>query len=195
MEERDLRNNYVFTLVKFILFLIIFCFFIELVKEFWKEAKANGNFSITAFVLSMLSAFGFYVFLTDLNNSYKKIQNFFFRSSFFTLLFPSTLIILGIGYFLFPRLLNFSFNKAIFIFVGGFVLTTHLIFIAREIKGHTLNTFVNYLFFLSILSTLNLFLFELYLKIGFKIRIGKIALEGVKNGSTLIQSIFTQAFR
>lgn len=195
MEERSLRNNYIFTLVKSLLFLIIFCFFIELFKEFCKVLKGKDNFSINVFFFSMLSAFSFYIFLADLNNFYNKIQNFFFRSYFFSLLFPSVVIILGVGYLIIPRLLNIPINKDIFLFAGTFALTGHLIFVARRLKGHTFNSFINYIFIFSLLCTLNLFLFEFYLKIAFKVNIGKMAFVGIKNGAGLIQSLFTHTFR
>ena len=195
MEERGLRNSYVVTLVKSLLFLIIFCFFIELFKEFCKVFKEKDNYSINVFFFSMLSAFSFYIFLADLNNFYNKIQNFFFRSYFFSLLFPSVVIILGVCYLIIPRLFNIPISKDIFIFAGTFALTGHLIFVARQLKGHTFNSFINYIFTFSILCTLNLFLFEFYLKIAFKVNIGKITLAGIKNGAELMQSLFTHTFR
>jgi len=147
------------------------------------------------FTLSIVSAFGFYVFLADLNDFYKKVQDFFFRSSFFSLVFPAVLLVLGLGYLVIPKLLKLSINKHIFIFAGTFILISHFIFIARQLKGYTVNTFINYLFVFSILGTLNLFLFELYLRIAFKINIAKITLAGIKGGAELVQNLFTLTFR
>jgi len=195
VEESGLRNNYIFALIKFILFLIIFCFLAEVTKEFWKEIRAKENFDLAIFVLSLLSCFGFYVFVCDLNNVYKRIQNFFFRSSFFSLVFPSILIILGLGFFFLPKVLSVTYDRDIFVFIGGFVFTGHLIFIAKESKGHNFAAVINYLFIFSILYILNLILFGLYLKISYPIRIGNVALEGMKQGAALIQTIFSQALR
>ncbi len=195
MEERELRNNYIFTLVKFALFLIVFCFLVELTREFWRELKTTESFSTAVLIISMLSAFSFYVFISDLNQFYKSIQNFFFHSSFFAYLVPSVLVIVGVGYFFLPKIFNITFNKDIFTFIGGFVLTGHMIFIARGNQGHNFPTVINYLFIFSILYILNLLLFSVYLRVGFNIDIGKFIFEGMKGGATLIQSIFTQAFR
>ncbi|MCF7907547.1 MAG: hypothetical protein K9L86_01545 [Candidatus Omnitrophica bacterium] len=195
VEESGLRNNYIFALIKFVLFLIIFCFLAEVTKEFWHELRTKENFDIAVLVLSLVSCFGFYAFVADLNGLYKGIQNFFFRSSFFTLVFPSILIVLGLGFFFLPKVLSLNYSRDIFVFVGGFVFTGHLIFIARETKGHTFATVINYLFLFSILYLLNLIFFGIYLKISYPIRIGNVALEGMKQGAALIQTIFTQALR
>jgi len=195
VEESGFKNNYLFTLVKFILFLIIFCFLAEMTKEFWKEIRSKENFDIAVFVLSLVSCFGFYAFIADLNGVYKGIQNFFFRSSFFTLVFPSLLILLGLGFFLLPKVLQFTYNRDIFVFIGGFVLVMHLVFIARETKGHNFSAVINYLFIFSILYLLNLIIFSIYLKISYSMGIGKLILEGAKQGAILIQTIFTQALR
>jgi len=81
----------------------------------------------------------------------------------------------------------------IFVFLGGFTLTSHLTFVARENKGRSFAAFINYLFIFSILYILNLTLLELYLKIAFRLHIGEILIEGIKGGTTLIQNVFTQA--
>ena len=195
MDESGLRNNYVFTLVKLALFLIILCFLIALTKEFWREVKITDAFDIKVLVISILCAFSFYVFIADLNGFYKGIQKFFFHSTFFAYLIPSVLVLIGIGYFFLPKVLNVVFSKDTFVFVGGFALIGHLIFVARGNQGHNFPTAVNYLFIFSILYILNLILFLVYLRIGFPIDIGKVIFEGMKGGASLIQSISTQAFR
>jgi hypothetical protein len=192
MEERGLRHSYFFTLIKFVLFLIIFCFLVELSREFLKECKSKEEFNLGVLYLSILSPFVFYTFISDLNNTYRKIQNFFFRTSFLSFLFPTLLIILGIGFFILPKVFDFSFNRNNFLFWGGAILTCHLIFIARETKGHNFTSFVNYLFILSILYTINLILFGLYLRVGFSIDLGKVISGGIKEGYLLIQNLFTQ---
>lgn len=195
MDESGLKNNYIFTLIKFFLSLIILCFLVALTREFWKEAKTTEIFNIRVLVVSILSVFSFYVFITDLNNFYKGIQRFFFHSTFFAYLVPSLLVLLGIGYFFLPRIFDFSFNRDTFTFLGGFVLTGHLIYVARGNQGHNFPTVINYLFIFSILYILNLILFSLYLKVGFRIDVGKIIFGGMKSGVALIQNITIQAFK
>ncbi|NQT28563.1 MAG: hypothetical protein HQ570_03090 [Candidatus Omnitrophica bacterium] len=195
MDEGGLRNNYIFTLVKLALFLIILCFLVALTREFWQEVNTTEAFNVKVLVVSILCAFSFYVFIADLNSFYKGIQKFFFHSTFFAYLIPSVLVLMGIGYFFLPKILNLVFSKDAFVFVGGFTLTGHLIFVARGNQGNNFPTVVNYLFIFSILYILNLLLFSVYLKIGFSINIGRIIFDGMKGGSGLIQSISTQAFR
>ncbi len=193
VEEGGLKNNYLFVLIKFVLFLIIFCFLAEITKEFWRQIRAKEDFDLAVFILSLVSCFAFYTFVADLNGVYKGVQSFFFfHSSFFALVFPSLLILSGLGFFLLPKVLQFTYNREVFLFTGGFLLTMHLIFIARETKGHNFASVINYLFTFSILYILNLIFFTLYLKISYPIQIGSIILQGAKQGAVLIQTIFTQ---
>ena len=194
MDERGLHNNYFFTLVKFILFLAIFCFISQMSRGFFANFGSKEGLKIGVLCMSILSPFIFYTFFADFNNTYKKIQRFFFRSAFFSLLMPSLLILLLLGYFLLPKIFHFGFNKDVFLYLGGVSLTAHFIFIARELKGSTLVSFINYLFIISILYAFNLILFGIYLNIAFKINLGDIITSGVKNGSFLIQNLFTQIF-
>ena len=195
MDESGLRNNYIFTLIKLALFLLIFCFLVALTREFWREVTTTEALKADVLIISILCGFSFYVFITDLNNSYKSIQRFFFHSTFFAYLIPSVLVMTGIGYFFLPKILNTTFSKDAFTFIGGFVLTGHMIFVARGNQGHNFTTAVNYLFIFSILYILNLLLFSVYLRIGFHFSVGEVIFDGIKNGASLIQSIATQAFR
>ena len=195
MDEGGLRNNYVFTLVKLVLFLILFSFLVELTKELWQELKIKESFNLNILVISILSSFAFCTFCTDLNDYYRHIQKFFFRTPFVSLLFPSVLILLSAGYFLLPKFMNTTYNKDIFIFLGGFAFTTHLTLIARETRGRNFTTFVNYLFIFSILYILNLIILGVYFRIGFNVYVGKVIVEGIKGGAGLIQSIFSQVLR
>lgn len=192
MGDSGLRNNFVVTLLKFMLFLLLFCFFSELVKEFGREIRTVEGFKTNILYIAILSSLAFYIFIADLNGFYGKVQKFFFRSSMVSFLVPSVLIILGIGYFFLPKIWGFSFDKNIFVFLGGFVVTAHLNYIAQETKGHTFNAFINYLFVFSILSIINLLLFAVYLKVAFNIHIGEIFIEGVKNSVFLLRFLFAR---
>ncbi|MBD3269155.1 MAG: hypothetical protein GF379_03095 [Candidatus Omnitrophica bacterium] len=66
---------------------------------------------------------------------------------------------------------------------------------ARELKGGNFSAVVNYLFLFSILYILNFMLFLVYIRIGFFLSIGEVIFEGVKDGASLLQQIFTQALR
>lgn len=195
MEKVGSRNNYFFILIKFILFLIIFCFLVEISQEFFKEMRTEEKLEINIFFLSVLSCFVFYTFVADLNNFYKKIQKFFFHSSFFSFLMPSLLLLSGISFFIFPKVFNLTFNRDTFLFLGGFIFASHLIFIARETKGSSFTAFIDYLFFFSLLYVVNLFLFGLYLKVIFEIHLGGAILKGIDGGVYLIRNILTQIFK
>ncbi|MBD3246721.1 MAG: hypothetical protein GF333_06875 [Candidatus Omnitrophica bacterium] len=195
MEERGVQNNYIFTLVKFVLFLLLFCFLVEISREFIAAVKSEGALRAQVLFFSILSCFAFYTFFSDLNSFYKKVQRFFFRSSFFSYLVPGLLILVGIGFFVLPKVFHLSVDKNIFLQTGGFLFTAHLIYVAREIKGATFPTFINYLFLFSILYIINLIIFGLYLKVGFSIPVGRVVFDGLQQGAVMIQTLFTQIFR
>jgi hypothetical protein len=192
MEEKGAKHNYFFTLIKFFLFLIIFCFVVSLCKEFFRGIKGVEGLKVNILFLSVLSAFAFYTFVADLNEFYKKIQNFFFHASFFSYLVPSFLILLGLGYFILPKVFNLGIDREIFLYLGGFIFISHLIFIARETKGDTFSAFINYLFNFSILFVVNLIFLGFYLLIAFKIDLGKVVVDGLTGGALLIKNLFTQ---
>jgi len=192
MQEKTLSSNYLFTFIKFILFLLIFCFAFSFTKFFIKEVRLEKDINFNILSLSFLSCFLFYTFFVDLNNLYSKIQKFFFHSNVFSLVVPSFLIVLGLGFFLIPKIFNLNFDKNLFLFLGGFILISHLIFIARDLKKGSFSGFINYLFIFSILYIINLLLFSIYLNIAFKIDLVKILIEGSKDGAFLIKNLFNQ---
>lgn len=191
-EKPAAKQNYFLTLIKFFLFLIIFCFLVSLSKQFYREIKGIEDLNVDMLFLSILSAFSFYTFVADLNDFYKKMQNFFFHSSFASYMVPSFLILLGLGYYILPKVFNAEIDKGIFIFLGGFISTSHLIFVARETKGNTFAAFINYLFTFSILYIVILFLLAAYLTAAFKIDLHKILVDGIMGGAALIKDLFGQ---
>ena len=195
MQEKTLSSNYLFTFIKFILFLLIFCFAFSFTKFFIKEVRLEKDINFNILSLSFLSCFLFYTFFVDLNNLYSKIQKFFFHSNVFSLVVPSFLIVLGLGFFLIPKIFNLNFDKNLFLFLGGFILISHLIFIARDLKKGSFSGFINYLFIFSILYIINLLIFSIYLNIAFKIDLAKILVEGSKDGAFLIKNLFSQISR
>jgi hypothetical protein len=163
-------------------------------KLFLAELRNISSSSVTIFIASIFSCFVFYTFVVNLRSLYRKIQMFFFRSTFVSYIIPFVLFIAGISCFILPKVFNFSLRPNLFIFLGGFIFTAHLSYIAAESKGTTFPDFVHYLFILSILYILNLLFLGLYLNAFFNFHIGKIAIEGIKSGAILIQSVFAQAF-
>lgn len=195
MEERDLKNNYIFALIKLVLFLLIFCFLVEIIKNFLQELQAVRGLSFSVFITSILATFAFYIFFLDLNNFYRSLQKFFFRSTFFSCLLPSLLIILSLSYFFLPRIFNFSVNKGVFIFSGTFALFSHLIYVSKVTRGSSFIPIVNYLFIFSIFFILNIILFGFYLRIIFNFELANVLLSGVQGGAGLIRDVFVCSFR
>lgn len=188
------KTNYLFTLVKFFLFILLFSFLVAFSKEFYREVRGIKDFDLDIFFISLLTCFVFYFFIADLNNLYKTIQKFFFHSSTFSLFVPPVLVLLGLGYLVIPRVFGLAFDKNVFLFFGSFVGMAHLIYAARETRGGTFTEFINYVFVFSILYMLVLVMFEMYVRIAYPIDIGRINVEGAKNGAGLIKSLFMQVF-
>ena len=189
-----MKNNYIFTFVKFFLFLFLFCFLAEITRKFLYAGSDEGLFNVGVFLASVVSCLIFYIFIADLNPLYKSVQLFFFRTTFVSYLMPFILLIIGIGGFILPKVFNVTLNRDIFIFCGGFIFTAHMIYISSETKGNTFPDFINYLFLLSLLYIINIVLLGLYINAAFKFRIFKVLVDGVAAGGKLIQSIFLQLF-
>ena len=192
MTENSSRHNYLVILLELILFLLILCFLVEISKVFFSTMVFSVGLKMRVFIASVLSGFMFYAFIVDLNDLYKKIQGFFFKSSVFAYLVPFFLLIAGLGYFILPKLINVKFSESLFLFVGGFILTSHLSFIAYELKETSFSGFINYLFFFSLLYLANLLFFGMYLKAAFSFNLFEVLVEGIKNGADLIQTLIGQ---
>ncbi|MDD4294611.1 MAG: hypothetical protein PHP69_03750 [Candidatus Omnitrophica bacterium] len=189
------QDNYIFTILKFILFLFLLAFLSQFTVEFFNETKLKGDFSEHALFFSVLTPFIFYMFCGDLNSLYKRSQQFFFRSQVLMLMFPALLIFTGLGFLIIPRIFNLSYGNNIFVFLGGALSVMHLIFIAKEIKGTSFSGYISYLFNFSILYILILLFFVLYLRVTFNLDIGAIVINGIKGGADLIKDIFLRIFR
>jgi len=194
MERRSLRSNYLLSIGKLILFLILLCFAVKFTQTFMQELKTCEDFDTSVFYFSILFPFLFYTFVGDLNNVYYKVQKFFFRSDFFSLVFPSLLVISAISFFIFPKLFNFSFDKRFFILTGGIFFIIHLIFVARNIKSSSFVGFSGYLLNFTLIYLLTLLLLVVYFNINFKLSFGEIIQTGTKKGVILLKQISSQLF-
>jgi len=189
-----LRSNYLLGIGKLILFLILLCFAVKFTQTFIQELKTCEDFDMSVFYFSILFPFLFYTFVGDLNNIYYKVQKFFFRSDFFSLVFPSLLVISGISFFIFPKLFNLSFNKGFFILTGGIFFIIHLIFVARNIKSSSFVGFSGYLLNFTLIYLFTLLLLTVYFNINFKFSLGEIIQAGTKKGAVLLKQISSQLF-
>lgn len=188
------KHSLFFTIIKFFLFLIIFCFLVSFTREFIRVAKSTKDLGSNIVFVSMLSTFMFYAFFVDLNELYKKIQQFFFHASQVAHFMPALLILSGILYFVLPKVFHFDFDKRFFAFLGGFILMCHLIYVARETKGTTFADFVSYLFMFSIIYIISLLILGIYLTVAFELDLAKFTIASLKNGAILIRNLFTQLF-
>ncbi|OPX29517.1 MAG: hypothetical protein B1H08_03625 [Candidatus Omnitrophica bacterium 4484_171] len=194
MEKRELRSNYIIAFINLFLFLIFFCFSYSLTKELVKTFRLNDAIKIWVLFLGLSFPFIFYTFIVDLNNAYEKVQHFFFRGTFLNLVIPSILIILLVGYFIFPKMFNISFNRNMFLFLGSFSFAAHLVFAARETKSASFTGFINYFLSMTMIYIFILFLFGVYLLIGYDYSLKTVIINGTKNGFSLIKEIILQLF-
>jgi len=167
---------------------------VKFTQTFIQELKTCEDFDMSVFYFSILFPFLFYTFVGDLNNIYYKVQKFFFRSDFFSLVFPSLLVISGISFFIFPKLFNLSFNKGFFILTGGIFFIIHLIFVARNIKSSSFVGFSGYLLNFTLIYLFTLLLLTVYFNINFKFSLGEIIQAGTKKGAVLLKQISSQLF-
>jgi len=194
MEKRELRSNYIIAFINLFLLLIFFCFAYSFTKELIKVFRLNEAIRIWIFFFGLSFPFIFYTFVVDLNNAYEKVQYFFFRSTFLNLVVPSLLIILLVGYFLFPKIFGISFNKDIFLFLGSFSFAAHLVFVARQTKSTSFTGFINYFFSMTMIYIFILIIFGVYLLIGYDYSLKTALCNGTKNGFILIKEIILQLF-
>lgn len=189
------RLNYLLAILKLLMFIFILPFAVEGSRLLYKEIQLNTDINHTLLLASLFICLLFYIFIADLNNLYSKIQKFFFRNSFLSLLLPSLLVIAAIFSFIFPKIFNIPINKEFFIFWGGFVFMMHFIYISHHSRGGSFTTFVNYIFLITVLYIFNIFLFSLYLKTSFPLKAGKLFVETSKEGWGLIHSLFFSFFK
>ncbi len=192
MAHYESRNNYLITLAKFVGFVIVFCFMVKFSSNLLGKMRGLVDLKLSVFYVSVFTAFVFYLFIADLNNFYDHVQNFFFRHSFVNLIIPSILVILALGYFIIPKIWDISFNKSTFVFLGGFVLTVHLVYIAQQTREASFVGFVNYLFMFSILYIVNLALFGVYLKVAYDFHLGALIFDSLKDSTSLVQDLYQQ---
>jgi len=194
MGKRELRSNYIIAFINLFLFLIFLCFAYSLTKELVKIFRLNDAIKTWVLFFGLSFPFIFYTFIVDLNNAYEKVQHFFFRGTFLNLIIPSVLIILLVGYFIFPKMFNISFNRNMFLFLGSFSFAAHLVFVARETKSTSFTGFINYFLSTTTIYIFIFFVFGVYLLIGYDYSFKTVIVNGTKNGFALIKEIILQLF-
>lgn len=193
--EKFGSRSYLITLGKFIVFVLLVCLIVELARSFVKELRVIEGFRFGVLYLAILSPFLFCEFISDLSPLYNKVQNFFFRNSFICLVLPSLLILVALGYFIIPKLLNISLHKETFVFIGGFIFMTHLIYIARNIKSSHFIGFINYIFLFSMLFIVTILLFGVYLRVAYNFHLWKVIVDSISSGTSVAKSLFAEITR
>ncbi len=192
MEKRELKSNYIIAFINFFLFLLLFCLIYAVSRSFIKTLKASENIRLWVLFMGLSFPFIFYTFVADLNSVYEKVQNFFFRHTFLTLVVPSVLMVLLLGYFFLPKIFGMTFNKQIFLFFGGAAFSLHIIFVAGQLKSTTFSGFINYVFVLSVIYLFCLVILGVYIILGFEFPLKEALMGGVKEGFSLIRSVILQ---
>ncbi|MCP4651835.1 MAG: hypothetical protein GY858_00400 [Candidatus Omnitrophica bacterium] len=119
---------------------------------------------------------------------------FFFHSASLSYFVPFLLVIAGVVYFVFPKLFNVTLSKDLFLFIGTFVFTSHMIYIAAETKGDNFAAFISYLLNLDIFYICNLILLGIYFKIIYRFEVLKVVINGLRDGLFILRSTFVQIF-
>lgn len=189
------RGNFVVNILKFVFFWVGFCFLVTLSKSLFAALIALDTFNVNTLFLAMIAAFIFYTFIADLNDVYKRVQEFFSHSTILSYFLPFSLLAISLGYLIVPRLFNaHDFDRGIFIFLGGFILTAHMMYIARENKGKTFSEFSHYLAVITFFAIINLIFFVLYLRIAFAIDVSSILADGFVDGWQVLNNLALQLF-
>lgn len=188
-------RNFLVTLAKGLGFILLLCLTVELAKSFVRELNILKGFRFIYIYASFILPFLLNEFISDTNPLYSKVQSFFFRSSFFSLVVPSLLLILALGYLIIPRLMGGSFNKDVYVFIGGYVFMTHLIFIARQSRAGGFAGFINYFFNFSLLLIVIIVFLGLYMRVAYNFRLGKVILDSVRDSTMIVRTLFNQIVR
>ena len=192
MVKRELKSNYIIAFINLFLFLILFCFVYSLSREFLQLLRLDETIKTWVLFLGAVFPLAFYTFIADLNPAYEKTQYFFFRHTFLYIVAPALFIILSLVYFLIPKIFAVTFNKSVFLFLGGVVFSAHAIFVAHQTKSPGFTGFINYIFILSMIYILSLFYLGFYLTIGYNFHLSNLLFTGFKDGFGLVKSIILQ---
>lgn len=189
-----MRSSFIISLVKLFLFIILVCFLYTFTIEFIREINIYQRNSSIFIFAGIFFSFFFYIFIADLNNLYKAIQNFFFRTYSLSLIISIPLALTAFLSFILPRLCGLNIEAKTFFFINGFLFAAHMIFIARNKKGTGFVGYVNYLFYLGVLYLINLFLLGTYLEAYLRIDLMHILSEGIRKGYAIFSQLYRRIF-
>lgn len=160
-------------------------------REFIVMTHDSGD--VPEFLLpgAVVFTFAYYLLVHDLNETYKKIQTFFFRVPWlaypisFLLLFTAGLYLVLIKFF------GVVVDRNIFVFLGGFIATSHIIFVSSQTRGVNFGDFAAYLLNIVVYFLVGLVLLGCYFCVVFNFNVFKVFLDGVKSAIDTMHSILS----
>jgi hypothetical protein len=161
MGENTSGNFFVITL-KFLGFLLLLIFSFGITVEFVKAAHDGVGSEPMLLPAAVFFCFFYYLFIRDLNEPYKAIQAFFFRVPWFAHAVSFLLILTGVVCWALVRFTDIKVDHNIFVFLGGFIMASHLIYVSRDMPRESFVDLVNYLFSFSVYYLIVLVMLGLY---------------------------------
>lgn len=190
MAANQSDDNFFVAILKFLLFLVIFYFAAGFTYQFAMAVQGAADIDILILPGTVFFTFGYYLFIKDLNEMYKKIQTFLFRNHVLACLVPFLLIVAAITYFVLIRFFSVPINRSVFVFVGGFIVSSHLIFVSHETRGESFGQFAGYLFNFSLYYLVNVALLAAYFNIVFNFNVLRVFLDGLSSSIAVVRSFF-----
>jgi len=190
MAVKQSNDNFFLALVKFILFLGILYFAAGFTYQFAMAVHGAADVDILLLPGTVFFAFCYYLFVKDLNEAYKKIQTFFFRAPALSNLVPFLLLLAAITYFVLMKFFNMAINRAAFVFVGGFIVSAHLIFVSHETRGESFAQFAGYLFNFSLYYLVNIMLLAAYFNVVFNFNVLRVFLDSLERSIAVVRNFF-----
>jgi len=184
------NGNLLIAFLKLAAFLLLLFFLIPVTYRFCVVAHGSGDIGQLFLPSTIFFVFFYYLFVADLNEIYKKIQEFLFRIPWLAHLIPFALILASGIYLLMIKVFNLSIDGNIFIFTGGFIFAMHMIYVARNIRGETFAALADYLFAMTLYYMANLIFLGFYFVILFNFNVVKVFLDGGAMAIDLMRDYF-----
>jgi len=184
------NDNFFVALIKFILFLGVLYFAAGFTYQFALAAHGAADVDILLLPGTVFFAFCYYLFIKDLNEVYKKIQTFFFRTPVLSYLVPFLLVLAAVVYFVLIKFFSVAINRAVFVFVGGFIVSVHLVFVSHETRGESFAQFAGYLFNFSLYYLVNIMLLAAYFNVVFNFNVLRVFFDGLEKSIAVIRGFF-----
>ncbi len=190
MAEKPSEGNFFTALAKFLLFLAVFCLAAAVTRQFILTLHAAADVDTLLLPGTAFFVFSYYLLIKDLNEPYKKLQTFFFRTPRLSYVLPFLLPVAAAVFFALIKFRGMAINREIFVFVGAFIVVTHLLYVSSDTKGESFGAFSGYLLNLNLFYLANLLLLGLYFNVVFNFNVLKVLWEGLRvSGEGLVAAV------